>query len=97
MITDREAMLYKLEFDTQEAAEVTMGAHIDTYGLPVDCVVIDKFCPVIKDRCQRDCICFNQGELYVPYTQSRHTKQRILTQNAYCSHVMIAGAIDANT
>lgn len=48
----------------------------------------NKFCPIIKSQCRKDCVCFYKG-----------TKPELRKDNKYhwynpsCSHVLISGEI----
>jgi hypothetical protein len=79
-------MEYK-EFATKEEAK----EHIETQG-----VIFLGFCPVIRDDCRTDCICFFPA---APLKFSRYdaeTRKQVpyfTVSQPYCDHVLICGTV----
>lgn len=68
------------DFGTEEEAKIRiiMNDYVNR---------IKKYCPVIKEPCRDDCICFNPGRIVRPDLNTF----RVVP--AFCSHVWITGKL----
>lgn len=69
----------KTQFDTEEAAKHTLNnARKENLG----------WCPVIRDLCREDCLCYYEGSISKPYG----VKKQWTVHYPGCTHVLISGA-----
>ena len=59
------------------------------------------FCPIIKEQCNKDCICYNAPSLseVTGRRSDTSTEIQVISYNVYdwsCSHVLISGTIYTN-